>query len=174
VELLAPSIDNKPRTGKRTDEGPSIGAQVGEEVLALDAPIVEEGVFDTCAYRIADSCVATSVGGEEVQPAGGSADEGVAEVSAGAEGYTACAVEEEAVKGDTAAAADSTKEASVVAGILEAGEGAIPAARYVAVAFDAEDELVDLPIDTSLAAWSAWTRSTRRCGKYQRICTGPI
>src|SRR3954453_1631557 len=48
VGLLATSIDDYARAREWTDEGPSVAAEIGEEVLGLDAPIVEEGVFKTC------------------------------------------------------------------------------------------------------------------------------
>ena len=50
VGLLATSIDDYARAREGTDEGPSVAAEIGEEVLGLDAPIVEEGVFNTCTH----------------------------------------------------------------------------------------------------------------------------
>jgi hypothetical protein len=69
----------------------------------------------------------------------------------GCQGYTACAVDEEAVKGDTSPAAHSTEEAGVGARIEEAGKVVVSIDGHVAVAFDTEDEVVDLPVDAGLA-----------------------
>jgi hypothetical protein len=55
-------------------------------------------VFNTCTDSVADSRIADSVSREERRPTKGGADECVAEVSAGPKGYTACAVDEEAVR----------------------------------------------------------------------------
>src|SRR3954451_1026233 len=150
VELLAPNIDDYARSRNWTEECPSVGAEINEEILGFNAPVVEEGVFNTCTYSVADSRVAGSVRREEVQPTKGVADERVAEVSAVAEGDTACAVDEEAVKGDTSPAAHSSEEARIGASIEEAGKVVSSPEGHVAVAFDTEDEVVDLPIVAGL------------------------
>jgi len=151
VELLAPSIDDYARTRNWTEECPSVGAEINEEILGLNAPVVEEGVFNTCTYSVADSRVADSVRREEVRPTNGGAEERVAEVSAVAEGDTACAVDEEAVKCDTSPAAHSSKEARIGARIEEAGKVVSPPDGHIAVTFDTEDEVVDLPVVAGLA-----------------------
>jgi hypothetical protein len=151
VGLLATSIDDYARAREWTDEGPSVAAEIGEEVLGLDAPIIEEGVFNTCTHSIADSRVADSVSREERRRTKGRADECVAEVSAGAKGYTACAVDEEAVKGDTSPAPNSREEARIGARIEEAGEVVVSPDGHVAIALDTKDEVVDLPVDAGLA-----------------------
>src|SRR5512133_1052614 len=150
VGLLATSIDDYARAREWTDEGPSVAAEIGEEVLGLDAPIVEEGVFNTCTNSVADSRVADSVSREERRRTKGGADECVAEVSARAKGDTACAVDEEAVKGDTSPAAHSSEEARIGARIEEAGKVVSPPDGHVAVTFDTEDEVVDLPVVAGL------------------------
>ena len=87
----------------------------------------------------------------KVRPTKAGADECVAEVSAVAEGDTACAVDEEPVKGDTSPAAHSPEEAGVGARIEEAGKVVSPPDGHIAVTFDTEDEVVDLPVVAGLA-----------------------
>ena len=43
VELLATSIDDYARARKRTDEGPSVAAEIGEEVLGVERRSPERG-----------------------------------------------------------------------------------------------------------------------------------
>ena len=151
VGLFATSIDDYARAREWTDEGPSVGAEIGEEVLRLNTPVVEERVFNTCTHSIADSRVADSVSREERRRTKGGADECVAEVSAGAKGYTACAVDEQAVKGDTSPAPNSREEARIGARIEEAGKVVVSPDGHVAIALDTKDEVVDLPVDAGLA-----------------------
>ena len=97
-------------------------AEVGEEILGLHAPIRQEGIFQTGADGIADPPVVAIV--DVVYERSGADQEGVEVVDrrAGAEGNTACAVDQKAVEGDTAATADGAEEARVVAVIAGAEE----------------------------------------------------
>jgi hypothetical protein len=90
--------------------------KVGEKIFELHAPIVEEGVFD----GIADAPIVVVV--EVVEERPGADQEGIEGVDRrpGAEGDAACAIDEEAVEGDTAAATHGAEEAGIVTVVAEA------------------------------------------------------
>jgi len=135
---------------------------VGVEVLDFDAqiseegPFIAEGIFNARASCVADQPVVSVV--IVVEEERTDAEQEWIEVvdpRTSAEGNTACAIDEEAVEGDTGAATHGAKEARVVDVVAEAEEVVVVivvADEGLAVALDAQHELVDLPVYAGLAA----------------------
>src|SRR5881227_3881385 len=63
--ILLAVIHGETRQAARSQVRPVVAAEIGKEILDLDAPVRGEGVFDTGADGISDPHVVAVVGGEE-------------------------------------------------------------------------------------------------------------
>src|SRR4051795_825236 len=132
------------------DQDGSVVERAEVAVATLDArkPIVGEGVFDAAADR--QACTAR---GERVRKR--RCEQEVLTQPERLEGNAARGVDHEAVEGDTDTAADRSLDTRAPIGVVEQERVERSVHTHAGaqhVAFDTEDELVDLPVEAGMAA----------------------